>query len=134
MGKNLEVGVSGNEKIPTHQSSKRQNKLSEVDSKPSEQLECNNEAKRGKWRDQVPNSGSAYAPQGESREFDAPNGPSELSRAKDKALSDGGEMPSLGLTLKRLREAEDDRIAANDDCNVLRHSDSSAFSKYGINN
>ncbi|KAL5765935.1 hypothetical protein ACOSP7_016552 [Xanthoceras sorbifolium] len=147
MGKDLEIGMSKttdlqrecqHEKLPTHQTSKRQSKFPEVDSKPfnSEQLECDNENKHGKWRDQVPNTIGAKAnanptnPQAESRDFDAPNIPSDISRVKDKASCDSGDMPSLELTLKRLRGAEDDRSAANDDCNVLRHSGFSAFSKY----
>ncbi|KAI9194569.1 hypothetical protein LWI28_007199 [Acer negundo] len=141
MGKDLEIGVSEtadlqHEKLPTHQTSKRQSILPEVDSKPfkSGQLESEKENKRGKWRDQVPNTISAHAnctnPQAESRDFDAPNGPSDITCVKDKAGCGCGEMPSLELTLKRLRGAEEDRSAANDDCNVLRHSDFSAFSKY----
>ncbi|KAK3206122.1 hypothetical protein Dsin_020168 [Dipteronia sinensis] len=141
MGKDLEIGVSEtadlqHEKLPTHQTSIRQSILPEVDSKPfkSGQLESEKENKRGKWRDQVPNTISAHAnctnPQAESRDFNAPNGPSDITRVKDKAGCGCGEMPSLELTLKRLRGAEDDRSAAIDDCNVLRHSDFSAFSKY----
>ncbi|KAK0605998.1 hypothetical protein LWI29_033045 [Acer saccharum] len=141
MGKDLEIGVSEtadlpHEKLPTHQTSKRQSILPEVDSKPfkSGQLESEKENKRGKWRDQVPNTISDHAnctnPQAESRDFDAPNGPSDFTRVTDKAGCGCGEMPSLELTLKRLRGVEDDRSAANDDCNVLRHSDFSAFSKY----
>ncbi|XWS53220.1 hypothetical protein CRYUN_Cryun11dG0139200 [Craigia yunnanensis] len=57
-------------------------------------------------------------------------GPSDVPQVKDRASHGSGEIPSLKLTLKRLQGAADGRNAANDEHNVLRHSDLSAFSKY----
>ncbi|XP_031251555.1 two-component response regulator-like PRR37 isoform X2 [Pistacia vera] len=133
MGKDLEIGVSEDpEKLFTNQTRKRHSKLSEVDNRPfdNEQLQRDNESARGKWRDQAAGviSTNATNPLAEGSNFDAINGPSDISRVK--VSSDCGEMPSLELTLKRLRGVEVGRSAANDDCNVLRHSDFSAFSKY----
>ncbi|XWS71767.1 hypothetical protein CRYUN_Cryun03dG0166900 [Craigia yunnanensis] len=58
------------------------------------------------------------------------SGPSDIPQVKDGASHGSGEIPSLELTLKRLQGAADSQNAANDEHNVLRHSDSSAFSKY----
>ncbi|KAJ0021722.1 hypothetical protein Pint_32263 [Pistacia integerrima] len=136
MGKDLEIGVSEDpEKLFTNQTRKRHSKLSEVDNRPFDngQLQLDNESARGKWRDQAAGviSTNATNPLAEGSNFDAINGPSDISRVK--VSGDCGEMPSLELTLKRLRGVEVGRSAANDDCNVLRHSDFSAFSKYDIN-
>lgn len=89
----------------------------------SGQLEHQNENITGKAA--IPNCIHQQAP---SRDGDVPRGPSDISPVKDRASHGFGEMPSLELTLKRLQGA-DSRNAANDDHNILRHSDLSAFSK-----
>ncbi|KAK9186039.1 hypothetical protein WN943_026400 [Citrus x changshan-huyou] len=137
MHKGLEMQVSENadlkcdcqhEKKSTQQTSKKKIKLPEVDSKPfdNKQLEVDNENICGKRRDQATSTSSANAnhanPHAEIRDFDTPSGPSDISRVK--------ETPCLELTLKRMQGVEDDQSAANEDCNVLRHSIFSAFSKY----
>lgn len=140
MHKGLEMQVSENadlkcdcqhEKKSTQQTSKKKIKLPEVDSKPfdNKQLEVDNENICGKRRDQATSTSSANAnhanPHAEIRDFDTPSGPSDISHVK--------ETPCLELTLKRMRGVEDDQSAANEDCNVLRHSNFSAFSKYDLN-
>lgn len=140
MHKGLEMQVSENadlkcdcqhEKKSTQQTSKKKIKLPEVDSKPfdNKQLEVDNENICGKRRDQATSTSSANAnhanPHAEIRDFDTPSGPSDISHVK--------ETPCLELTLKRMRGVEDDQSAANEDCNVLRHSIFSAFSKYDLN-
>lgn len=113
--------------------------MSEVDNRlfDNGQLEHDNESICGKWKDQaaavISTNANHTNPQAEGSGFDAVNGTSDISCVKDKVTGDCGELPSLELTLKRLRGVEDGRSAANDDCNVLRHSDFSAFSKYDVN-
>ncbi|XP_044480027.1 two-component response regulator-like PRR37, partial [Mangifera indica] len=141
IGKDFEIGVSKiPEKLFTNKTSKRQCKLSEVDNRlfDNGQLEHDNESICGKWKDQaaavISTNANHMNPQAEGSDFDAVNGTSDISCVKDKVTGDCGELPSLELTLKRLRGVEDGRSAANDDCNVLRHSDFSAFSKYNTAN
>lgn len=144
MHKDLEIGESEHEdlhceKLSTRASGRKQSKLPEVDIKPfdSPQLEPNNKDTHGQGKDQATSLISAKAnrttPQAESRDIAAANGPLDDSYLKDKGFCDCGETPGLELSLKRLSGVEDGRSAANEDCNVLRHSDFSAFSKYSFN-
>ncbi|GLT73072.1 hypothetical protein SLA2020_449540 [Shorea laevis] len=120
------------EMLSMHLASRRQNQLPEADSKPfdSGQQEQNSEILASKPANRSSNIVSAVInstdPEAESRDFDIPNGLSDISQIK--AHSDSRQLPSLELTLKRLRE--DVGNIAHDDRNVLRHSDVSAFSKY----
>lgn len=140
LGKDLEIGVSKNpdlhrecqhEMLSIHLTSRRQNKFPEVDRKPfdSSQLEHNSENVTSKPRNKSPNIVSAAVnsnkQQAESRDFTTPNSLPDTS--KIEANCDSRELPSLELTLKRLRENVGN--VAHDDRNVLRHSDLSAFSK-----
>lgn len=124
------------ENLSTPKSKKRQTKFPEGDNKllDGEKLEHSNDNSTGKPRDRalsVLNQITKSAiPEYESKDIDTPNAASGILQIKDKACSDPGEMPSLELTLTRPRGTVDDRNAANDDRNVLRHSDLSAFSKY----
>ncbi|KAK8550961.1 hypothetical protein V6N13_119462 [Hibiscus sabdariffa] len=68
--------------------------------------------------------------QAESRASDFPCGPSDILQVNDGASRGSGENPSLELTPTRLQGASDRRNPANNGHNVLRHSESSAFSKY----
>ncbi|RZB72398.1 two-component response regulator-like APRR7 isoform X2 [Glycine soja] len=52
------------------------------------------------------------------------------SDIENKDTNNDEELPSLELSLKRLRGVEDAGIAIQDDRNVLRRSDQSAFSRY----
>lgn len=97
--------------------SKRQNKQLEVD---SQQGEVDH---HGENINSSPNV-NCTKPQSEGRIFGTPNDISDASQIKGKC--DSREQP---LSLKRLRGAGDVGTAALDDFNVLRHSDSSAFSK-----
>ncbi|KAH1220482.1 Two-component response regulator-like PRR37 [Glycine max] len=68
------------------------------------------------------------SPQAESRDLNTPNGFSGFSQSKANCCPK--EHPSLELTLKRLGEVGDAKNVTGEECNVLRHSDQSAFSKY----
>ncbi|GAV71381.1 Response_reg domain-containing protein/CCT domain-containing protein [Cephalotus follicularis] len=139
MGKDLELGVPRNpdlqseyqcQKLSSHLTGKRP----DVDYKPFDrgQLEQKN-ANIGK-HDQATNIPSAIADsantQPGSEYIDAANGPSNISQVNDNVCCDSGQMAPLKLTVKGLRGVGDNRNVANDDHNVLRHSDLSAFSKY----
>lgn len=66
----------------------------------------------------------------ESVGLNIPNGLFKVSGKKEKLIYDNNEIPSLELSLKRMREIRDTGISLNDR-NVLRHSDQhSAFSRY----
>ncbi|OMP03656.1 putative sensory transduction histidine kinase [Corchorus olitorius] len=68
--------------------------------------------------------------QKESAEYEASNRLSKISDNNDKAINDPKELASIELGLKRLRGVKDTGIAVRDERNVLRRSDSSAFSRY----
>ncbi|KAK1563090.1 hypothetical protein Q3G72_022165 [Acer saccharum] len=63
-------------------------------------------------------------------EYEDPNRVSKISDTNSKSIKDSGELPSLELSLKRLRGAKDIGSTVQDDRNVLRRSGSSAFSRY----
>lgn len=63
-------------------------------------------------------------------ECGAPARHSKISDFKNKAISDAKEIPSLEFTLKRLRGVKDAGTTGQDDRNVLKRSDSSAFLRY----
>ncbi|XWS74224.1 hypothetical protein CRYUN_Cryun02cG0197500 [Craigia yunnanensis] len=142
-GKESEVRIKRNpilkcghqhENLPTHQANIKQSGLPEVECKQfdSGQLEHQNENIIGKNQTHniITATSNCINQQAESRDCYAPSGPSGNPQVKDGAFYVSGEIPSLELTLKRLQGAADSRNAANDEHNVLRHSDSSAFSKY----
>lgn len=131
-GKDLEIGVSSNlgiqceyqqKKLAIPLTSKKQNKLPEVDSKPFDKGQLDH------CIEKISSGGivNCTKPHYEGRIFDIPNDISDISQIR--ASCDSGELPSLELTLKRSKGSGDVRNAVNDDCNVLRHSDLSAFSK-----
>ena len=95
------------ENLHTHQASINQLPEAECKQFDSGQLEQQNENITGKGR--TPNIiiliSNCINKQAKSINFDAPGGPSDVPQVKDS------------------------RNAANDEHNVLRHSDSSAFSK-----
>ncbi|XP_050231296.1 two-component response regulator-like PRR73 [Mercurialis annua] len=142
MGKDLEIGVSSNpdvqhdyhsEKLSSHR--KRKQKNSEVDSMPLEngKLEHISEKTCTKLINQTPELITRFAssvnPHAESKIVGTSNF-SGISQLEDKSCCEYGELPSLELSLKRFRRERDGGNASNDDHNVLRHSDLSAFSKY----
>ncbi|KAJ9178195.1 hypothetical protein P3X46_010098 [Hevea brasiliensis] len=143
MGKDLEIGASSNpglqhdcqcENFSPYPKSIRQSEISEMYVKPLEngKSEPNNENIFTKLKDQTPKTASTDAnsinPHVESKKFGSSG--IDVSQLKDKSCCDSGELPSLELTLKRLKGVRDCGNAVNDDRNVLRHSDLSPFSKY----
>ncbi|KAK7345618.1 hypothetical protein VNO77_16225 [Canavalia gladiata] len=63
-------------------------------------------------------------------EFEALNRRPKSSDIENKGTDNDEELPSLELSLKRLRGVKDAGIAGQDERNVLRRSDQSAFSRY----
>ncbi|XP_031269201.1 two-component response regulator-like APRR7 isoform X3 [Pistacia vera] len=66
----------------------------------------------------------------EKLEYEAQNRISEILDDNSKVIKDSVELPSLELSLKRLRGVKDIGMTVQVDRNVLRRSDSSAFSRY----
>ncbi|XP_058109973.1 two-component response regulator-like PRR37 isoform X2 [Magnolia sinica] len=143
MGKDLEIGVPRNpdlelesypkEKVSTKISGGK-DKLPQQDPKKDMQsndnlLELNSNSPSSKLRVQAADLIGASNQISENRVAEAPNYLSKTSEIKDKATS-YPQLPSLELSLKRLRSVGDDRIATQEDRNVLRRSDLSAFSRY----
>uniref|UniRef100_A0A2N9EEY1 CCT domain-containing protein n=1 Tax=Fagus sylvatica TaxID=28930 RepID=A0A2N9EEY1_FAGSY len=148
MGKDLKMGVP---RIPnlqledpgvkglTNIAGTNEDKFSETDSRKDDeklqkgQVELDIEKPNGELRNQATDlmglTTKSTDPQMESVVFNIPNGISEVSDMKDKAVFDIKETPSLELSLKRLKDVGDAGNSAHDR-NVLRHSDLSAFSRY----
>ncbi|KAA3489583.1 two-component response regulator-like APRR3 [Gossypium australe] len=129
-GKDLEVRVESNhewqcgnqcENSPTH--------LAEAASKPFDRGWFEHQDENIIGKDRTPDTITTLQ-QAECRASDAPGGPSDVPQLKDGACHGSEEKLSFELTLKRWQGASDGRNAANDGHNVLRHSDSSALSKY----
>ncbi|XP_040994130.1 two-component response regulator-like PRR37 isoform X2 [Juglans microcarpa x Juglans regia] len=119
------------EMLSIHLSSRSQNVLANVDSKPFDSDKSKHNSENAISKPENPSSNMAKVVnstylEAESRDFDTSNGLSDISQTK--AHCDSRQLPSLVLTLKRMRE--DFENVAHDDRNVLRHSDLSAFSKY----
>jgi len=149
MGKDLEIGVpkiatlqleDPSKKLLTKVPGANKDKLSEINLEKDDeklekaQLELNNEKPGGDLRNQAADMIAVITnntdPQIESAVFfDIPIGLPKVSDAKDKIIYDTKEMPSLELSLKRLRDTGDTGTSAHER-NVLRHSDLSAFSRY----
>ncbi|GMI96474.1 pseudo-response regulator 7 [Hibiscus trionum] len=66
----------------------------------------------------------------EIAEYEASNRHSKISDGNDKTINGSKELPSIELGLKRFRVVKDAGTVVRDERNVLRHSDSSAFSRY----
>ncbi|KAF8021921.1 hypothetical protein BT93_G2149 [Corymbia citriodora subsp. variegata] len=134
MGKDLEMGApnlqieepSKNDKIATDPTA---NETYEIDYRKNDEqlgdklLELNSEK---------PNTNAGTVTNGsnppmERVDINIANGSPKVSDVKDKAAYDTKEMPSLELSLKRMK---DDVRSNPHDKNVLRHSDLSAFSRY----
>jgi len=146
MGKDLAVGISLNmqlehqlEGLSNHPTGKGANKMSDVDDMQivkGQSNACENgqlEYNGGKTRTQenqtmnVIDVTDSNSPQAESRDLNTPNGFSGFSLTKENRCPK--EHPSLELTLKRLGEVRDAKNVTGEECNLLRHSDQSAFSK-----
>ncbi|XVE68999.1 hypothetical protein DITRI_Ditri09bG0114600 [Diplodiscus trichospermus] len=148
MGKDLEIGVpkipalqleNPSEKASTNRAGANREKLSEINPKKDDEklekaeLELNSEKPGGDLRNQAADLIDVFTnntdAQIQSAVFDITNGLAKVSDAKDKVIHDTKEIPSLELSLKRLREVGDTGTSAHKR-NVLRHSDLSAFSRY----
>ncbi|KAJ1384035.1 CCT domain [Sesbania bispinosa] len=147
MGKDLAMGISLNiqlehppEELSSNPMGKGTNKMSDMDrmqlikgqSNVCEKgkLEYNGDKTRTQENQamNVVDVTDSNSPQAESRDLNTPNGFSGFSQTK--ASSSFKQHPSLELTLKRLGEVRDVKNVTGDECNILRHSDLSAFSKY----
>lgn len=134
MGKDLEIGApdlqieepSKNDKITADPTA---NEIAEIEYQKNDeqlgdkQLELNSEKLNAKAGAVT----SSSNPPMERVNFDIANGSSKMSDMKDKAAYDIKEMPSLELSLKRMK---DDVESKSHDKKILRHSDLSAFSRY----
>ncbi|RYR70315.1 hypothetical protein Ahy_A03g016816 isoform D [Arachis hypogaea] len=147
MGKDLAMGITLNvqlehapKELSSNPSGKGINIMSDVDGKQLNkghsnvcekgQLDFNSDKNRPRENQamNVVDVTDSSSPQAESRDLNTPNGFSGFSQTK--ASCSFKQHPSLELTLKRLGEARDTKIVTSDECNILRHSDLSAFSKY----
>lgn len=143
MGKDLEIGVPRNpdlqlesypkEVVSTNITGTKPDSLPQQDSRKNKQpdeglpnLESNNSSElRIQAADLI---GAIASAQIENGVTETPNSVSKISETKEKATPDTKELPSLELSLKRLRSVGDDSTP-HDDRNVLRHSGLSAFSR-----
>ncbi|XAR50980.1 hypothetical protein NMG60_11005460 [Bertholletia excelsa] len=112
---------------------RKQKEQSEIDSNTftknvdERDLNCNGESPSTKY---IVDIASMSDPQTDSREFKAPKGLAKALDVKDRTTQDSKELPVVDLYLKRLREVRDTGKTLQDDCNILRHSELSAFSRY----
>lgn len=146
MGKDLAMGISLNmqqkhplEGLSSNPTGKGINKMSDIDGlqmnkgqsnvckKGQPEYNCDQTRAQENQAMNVVDVTDSNSPQGESRDLNTPNGFSGFSQRK--ASSCFQQHPSLELTLKRLGEVRDVKSVSGDECNVLRHSDLSAFSK-----
>lgn len=148
MGKDLEIGMASTLKVPleylnecpTKYTVTRQNNLVEMGfnrfneqinkglvdfdhETPSRKLSCESHTLTGAVTNPIDLQMGI-------KEFQTPNGHCKVSDVKSKGCNDTDEMRSLELSLKRLRGVKGTGTTVQDDRNVLRRSDSSAFSRY----
>lgn len=117
---NLQCEYQQKLSLPTN---KRQDKLPDVDGKPFDKGQLDHSIEKISSSAKVNCTKSLD----DGRIFDISKDISSISQMK--ASCDSGEFASLELTLKRLRGQGDVGNAVDDDNNILRHSDLSAFSK-----
>lgn len=134
----LQLGDPGEEGL-TNMAGTNKDKFSELNLKNNDEklekreLELNNEKPNGELKTQAVDliavaTNSNTDPQIESVVFDIPRSISKLPDMNDKTDNENKEIPSLELSLKRLRDVRDTGSSAHDR-NVLRHSGLSAFSR-----
>lgn len=146
MGKDLAMGISLNtqqkhalEELSNNPMHKGVNKMSDIDgmqlnkgqSNVCEKVQLEEDSDKTRMQEnQGTNFGVADSsnPHAKSRDLNTSNGFSGF--AKTKASCCFKQHPSLELTLERMGEVKDDEHVTADECNVLRHSNLSAFSKY----
>lgn len=148
MGKDLEIGLSSNRDLQrqhandfsTKPAGTRQNNLIEIGSGEFDhqidkgQLKFNYESPSSKLKyDGATVTGvvtDLTDPLMDSTQFEASNRQYKALDISTKANSNTHELPSVELSLKRLRGVKGTETTVQDDRNVLRRSDSSAFSRY----
>lgn len=125
--------------VPTKLTGRREKNLLEIgSSKFTEQIkvqvDCHCGSPSSKQKYETPKWTSATTNATDTQmgntEFEVSNRHSKFLDIKNKVISDTEDIPSLELSLKRLRGVKDTGTALQDDRNVLRRSDSSAFSRY----
>ncbi|KAL3523420.1 hypothetical protein ACH5RR_016254 [Cinchona calisaya] len=148
MGKDLRIGVprdrdlqlkGQSDEVLGNMANTEKGKLSAPDMKKDREkvekgmVEYNNEIGKDEILDKdndlmgaITNMGMA---RGGSAQNEAPKGPSKIPVLKDVDPYNAKELPSLELSLKRLRDVGNAGNSAQER-NVLRHSDHSAFSRY----
>ncbi|WOL04658.1 two-component response regulator-like PRR73 isoform X1 [Canna indica] len=137
MGKDLEIGVCRSSEYGTHPSDQDRTKLTDTKVDDLSEKETKNEGCLGSLPNnafdessaQAANQITAIANSSDTqvaRAIQRPSSFSKISEGQDKASKD---LPSLELSLKRLRSIRESGTATQDDRNVLRRSDLSAFSR-----
>lgn len=135
MGKDLEIGVPGNLNgmMPAKPADGSTDKTPDSGLKTEGATEGSNTSDEPttKAADLITSiTNSICAQQAAPRITNAPSGFIKTSDdGKDKGCDGFAELPSLELSLKRLRSAGDCGNPSVDDRNVLRRSDSSAFTR-----
>jgi pseudo-response regulator 7 len=146
MGKDLSIGVRRNPdlklEVPSDKSlGSEKAKFSDLDMKKDrEKLEKElneyNKTAKDEFQDKdndltgaTTNTTNISFPQGGSAQNEVANDPSKIAHIKDLDQFDKKDLPSLQLSLKRLRDASN-RGTNTQERNILRHSDHSAFSRY----
>ncbi|XP_031269200.1 two-component response regulator-like APRR7 isoform X2 [Pistacia vera] len=148
MGRDLNLGVHRGLDLQLEYSSEvpikcvgtKQNNHLEVDSskffEPIDrgQLDLKSESPSSKMKYEAANLIGVITkitdPEKNNAEYEAQNRISEILDDNSKVIKDSVELPSLELSLKRLRGVKDIGMTVQVDRNVLRRSDSSAFSRY----
>lgn len=139
MGKDLEIGVPGNlnsehpnEMVPAKPADRSTDKTPDSDPKTEGVTDGSNtfDEPTTKVADLIGSiTNCNRTQQAATRVADAPNSFVKISDGKEKGCDGFAELPSLELSLKRLRSAGDCVKPPVDDRNVLRRSDSSAFTR-----
>lgn len=139
MGKDLEIGVPGNlnsehpnEMVPAKPADRNTDKTPDSDRKTEGVTDGSNtfDEPTTKAADLIGSiTNCNRTQQAATRVADAPNRFVKISDGKEKGCDEFAELPSLELSLKRLRSAGDCVKPPVDDRNVLRRSDSSAFTR-----
>lgn len=150
VGKDLDIGMPRNldlqlecpVEVPVRTVGAKQiNLLDMSSSKFSEQIEkrqvdLNSESPSNKQKSEAANQTGITSKttdlKKEIAENEVSNRLSKIPDVNDKTINDSKEPPSVELGLKRLRGVKDTGTVIRDERNVLRRSDSSAFSRYEV--
>ncbi|KAJ4816864.1 two-component response regulator-like protein [Rhynchospora pubera] len=140
MGKDLEIGVPGNlnsdypnEMVPAKPADRSTDKTPDSGPKTEGVTDGSNsfDEPTTQAADLIGSIAmSIGAQQTATRAADTPNRFVKITEGKDNGSDEFSELPSLELSLKRLRSAGDGVNLPVDDRNVLRRSDLSAFTRY----